>query len=240
MKLSVYYPDVNSDIQLPVLYFLHGRTGNEQMLKQLEIDRIADTLIGEGMIKPLIIVCPNMDNSRGLNSSDRCIEVVGKYGAVNKGRYEDYLIEEVIPFVDNSFYTVRERNARYIGGVSAGGYAALNIGMRHQDLFSKLGGHMPAIDLSYEDEDECYFTDEEMWLGNDPITIARHSSFKELKVFLDDGRNDEGRFYLACKKLYKILRDKGVEAENHLNDGHHNGEYVASNMETYLRFYDSK
>ena len=32
MNLAVYCPDVNDNIALPVLYFLHGRTGNESLL----------------------------------------------------------------------------------------------------------------------------------------------------------------------------------------------------------------
>ena len=133
--------------------------------------------------------------------------------------------------------TIKNRKARFIGGISAGGYSALHIGLRHFDMFSKIGGHMPAIDLSYADEDECYFADEAMWEKYDPITIAANKNFDALSVFLDAGNNDEGQFYLACEKLYPILQNKGVDAQNHIFDGHHNGEYIMSNTKTYLRFY---
>jgi S-formylglutathione hydrolase FrmB len=64
----------------------------------------------------------------------------------------------VCPNLDNNtFHTIRDRSARYIGGISSGGYTALSIGLRHQELFSKIGGHMLAIDLSYADEDEGQF-----------------------------------------------------------------------------------
>ncbi len=201
------------------------------------MDKTADDLIESGTIKPLIIVCPNMDNSRGINSSEDYQEVTGKYGLVHKGRYEDYLLKEVIPFVDSTFHTITDRSARYIGGVSSGGYTALNIGLRHQNLFSKIGGHMPAIDLSFEEEDECYFADETMWLKNDPITIAEQSEFDDLEVYLDDGSEDEGQFYRACEKLFRILLQKGADVQNYLTTGHHNGEYIMSHIEEYLRFY---
>ena len=187
MNLAVYRPAVNDNSALPVLYFLHGRTGNESLLQWLGMEKTADAMIEAGEIQPMIVVCPNLDNSRGINSAELYREVKGKYGVVHKGRYEDYLLDELIPFVDNTFHTIRDRSARYIGGISSGGYTALSIGLRHQELFSKIGGHMPAIDLSYTDEDECYFTDEAMWLKNDPITIAKQTAFDDLKVFLDDG-----------------------------------------------------
>lgn len=238
MNLCIYVLDHYKDVELPVLYFLHGRSGDENLLGWLKIDDITDTMIKAGEIKPLIIVCPNLDNSRGINSSDKYQEIDGKYGVIHKGRYEDYLIDEVIPFIEGIFMTSKDRLGRYIGGISSGGYTALNIGLRHQELFSRIGGHMPAIDLSYEDEDEAYFTDKEMWLKNDPITTARQTTFTELKVFLDDGREDEGQFYQACEKLYEILKKNGADVENHVYEGNHSGEYIRAHLKTYLHFYN--
>ena len=121
MNLSVYCPDGYEKADLPVLYFLHGRTGDERLLQQLEMDAAADALIKAGEIKPLRIVCPNMDNSRGINSAEQYWELRGKHGVVQKGRYEDYLLDELIPFVDGTFATIQDRSARYIGGISSGG-----------------------------------------------------------------------------------------------------------------------
>ena len=96
---------------------------------------------------------------------------------------------------------------------------------------------MPDIDLSFADEDECYFTDKEMWLKNVPITIAKQTTFDDLKVFLDDGKEDEGQFYRTSEKLFQLLRQNGADAQNYLFEWHHSGDYIKSNMETYLRFY---
>ncbi len=237
MKLSVYCPDSYENTELPVLYFLHGRSGNETLLRWLEIDKTMGELLASGQINPFIIVCPSLDNSRGINSSYTYQEICGKHGTVHQGRYEDYLIQEVIPYIDNAFRTDKSREGRYIGGISSGGYTALHIGLRYQELFSKVGGHMPAIDLSYADEDEPYFADNAMWLKYDPVTIAKNGTFEDTKVFLDDGKVDEGQFYRACERLYSVLRSKGADVQNHLFNGSHNGEYVLKNLKTYLCFY---
>ena len=89
MNISVYVPESYDEVNLPVLYFLHGRSGNEEILEQLKINEVASKLIKEKKIKPIIIVCPNMENSRGINSSNEYKEIQGKYGIVNLGLYED-------------------------------------------------------------------------------------------------------------------------------------------------------
>ncbi|MBQ2672319.1 MAG: prolyl oligopeptidase family serine peptidase [Clostridia bacterium] len=240
MNVSVYIPEDYESVSLPVLYFLHGRGGNENILKNFKMDKIANKLIKNNIINPFIIVCPYIANSRGINSLKTYEEVQGKYGIVHKGLFEDYFIKEIIPFIDSSYKTIKDKNSRYIGGISAGGYAALHIGFNHQETFSKIGAHMPAIDLNYEDEDECYFENKEMWQKYDPITIAKNKKTSDLKIFLDCGNEDEGKFYIACKKLYKVLKSKSIQIENHVFKGHHNAEYIISNLEKYFRFYGGK
>ena len=77
--------------------------------------------------------------------------------------YEDYFIKEVIPLIDKEFNTIKTKEGRYVGGISAGGYAALHNSFRHQDLFSKVGGHMPAIELTLEEEDTPYLWRTPQW-----------------------------------------------------------------------------
>ena len=242
MAVSVYLPEVHNDsTPLPVLYFLHGRSGNENILLELGIDTKADEMINRRKIKPMIIICPRYENSRGLNSSLICKEVPdpGNSNRVIKlGMYEDYFIKEIIPLTDKTFNTIKDRKGRYIGGISAGGYAALHNALRHQSMFSKVGGHMPALELKLENEDKPYFKDMDMWEKYDPIYIARNSSISpDIDIYLDAGDKDEGCFYEGCSILYKILMEKGISSQNHLFSGNHSAEYIKSNIEKYLKFY---
>ncbi|HYO90759.1 MAG TPA: alpha/beta hydrolase-fold protein, partial [Pyrinomonadaceae bacterium] len=70
------------------------------------------------------------------------------------GRYEDYLIEEVVPFVDARFRTIPEAGARAVMGKSSGGYGALVLGMRHADVFGLLASHSGDAYFEY-----CYTPD---------------------------------------------------------------------------------
>jgi len=240
MNLCVYLPVGYEEAEgLPVLYLLHGRSGDEKFIYDVGAKDMADRLIDCGEMRPLIIVCPNMENSRGLNSADTCTEVVSSNGMIiNLGRYEDYFIDEVIPFVDSRFKTLADRRYRYVGGASAGGYEALHLALRHQSLFTKVGGHMPALELTLEEEDKPYFRSEEMWLEYDPLHIAaRKDIMADMHFYLDAGDKDEGGFYAGCSALDKILKNREINVQNHVFAGHHNVAYLRDNIDKYLRFY---
>jgi enterochelin esterase-like enzyme len=244
MPMVVYLPEgYDSITPLPVLYFLHGRSGSEDIMYEVEIDKIADQTMADGKINHMIIVCPRIENSRGLNSSLVCQEVLDSsyyHRTINLGRYEDYFIKEVVPFIDKTYHTINDRKDRYIGGVSAGGYAALHLMFRNQQLFSKVGGHMPAIELKLEEEDKPYYNDLEVWEAYDPIYIAsNHHITSDIKVYLDAGDKDEGRLYEGCLILHNILKEKGINTQNYIFQGNHSAEYIQSNMNKYLKFYGS-
>ena len=57
------------------------------------------------------------------------------------GRYEDYLTQEIVPFVDARYATIADRSGRGVFGKSSGGYGALRLGMRHPELFGAVACH---------------------------------------------------------------------------------------------------
>lgn len=242
MPMLVYLPEgYNSLAPLPVLYFLHGRSGSENVMLELDINTKADGMIKDGEIKPMIIVCPRIENSRGVNSSLICKEVPApgdNNRIINLGMYEDYFMKEIVPLTDKTFNTIKDRKGRYIGGISAGGYVALHNTLRHQHMFSKVGGHMPALELELDEEDKSYYKDMGVWEKYDPIYIARNNSISsDIDVYLDAGDRDEGKFYEGCSILHKILKEKGVNSQNYIFSGNHSAEYIQSNIEKYLKFY---
>lgn len=242
MNSLVYLPkEYDGSSQFPVLYFLHGRNGNENILYDIALDNVADRMIQEGKINPLIIVCPCIDNSRGMNSQSVYKEIPDPCDSKRKihlGRYEDYLINELIKTIDSTFCTINNRSCRYIGGASGGGYAALHNAFRHKNLFSKVGGHMPAIEIALEEEDKLFFSSLSLWNNYDPISIAKNQDLIDIDVYLDCGDHDEGRFYRGCSILHTILQEKGVNSQYYLNQGHHSIDYIKANLENYLLFYN--
>lgn len=70
------------------------------------------------------------------------------------GRYEDYVINEIIPFVDAHYRTIASPEGRGVFGKSSGGYGSMILGMRHPDVFGALACH--SGDMSF---DLCYGRD---------------------------------------------------------------------------------
>ena len=239
MGVSVYVPErAKNAAALPVLYFLHGRSGSEEILSLLKMDSLIEKMLNEGKIEPFILVCPRMENSRDVNASAVSRDIPTERGVINTGRYEDYFINEIIPLIDKNYPTGKARSDRWIGGISSGGYAALHLAFRHPELFSKVGGHMPAVELSLDAEDMPYFGNYEVWEKYDPLRLAKSAALSpDTRVYLDAGDCDEGHFYEGCKVLYDTLRERGTDVQNHVFPGHHDAEYVLSNLRRYFEFY---
>jgi enterochelin esterase-like enzyme len=72
------------------------------------------------------------------------------------GRYEDYIVKEIIPFVDRNYNI----SARAVWGKSSGGYGSIVLGMRHPEIFEALADHSGDAAFEY-----CYIVDFPKALG---------------------------------------------------------------------------
>ena len=125
----------NKKTSYPVLYLLHGAYGHfSDWLKntpdKLLVHRLADQY-------NLIIVMPEGETfafylDSPVNSSSQ---------------FETYLTKEVIPKIDQTYRTIRDRKGRVITGLSMGGHGALYLAARHPDLYSGAGSMSGALDL---------------------------------------------------------------------------------------------
>jgi enterochelin esterase-like enzyme len=213
------------------------------------MDHAADKLIESGVIVPFIMVSPELDNSYGINSAQTySVTNPGNPNTTFNGMYEDYLYKDVIDYVDSHFSTLANRDGRFIGGLSMGGFISLHTAFLHIDLFSKVGGHSPAIflnDWSTTGGEEhglksfLYPTDA-VRQTRDPLIFVKNLDLSNIKVYLDCGDQDDFKFYEGSEKLYSILKTKGVSVEYHLNKGKHDGEYWKSMLDNYLLFYVGK
>src|SRR5687768_14216294 len=131
--LFVYLPAgyEENDEAYPTVYCLTGFTGRGKMLLNdnaftPNLAERMDKLIASGTIRPMIVVMPD------------CFTYYGGSQYINStatGRYEDYLTQEIVPFVDENFRTSGSRDSRAVMGKSSGGYGSLIMGIHHSDIF---------------------------------------------------------------------------------------------------------
>jgi enterochelin esterase-like enzyme len=241
MRINVYLPEgYDGSKAYPVLYFLPDYGGGAAIVFGIyEAGRYADTLTRDGKIKPLIIVSTNMDRSFGINSAGSVKSFETSSGkSFTKGPYEDYIVNDLIPYVDSSFRTVADGSGRYIGGYSMGGFAALHIAFRHPGFFSKAGGHSPSLfvgDFPDKTISDWLYPDEAARAERDPIYLAKDNDLAGLGVFIDTGETDVNAE--GCGALYDELHGKGIPAESHLYPGVHSRGYCYTYMDEYLLFY---
>jgi enterochelin esterase-like enzyme len=191
-SVIVYLPpgyDGSKD-KYPVLYLLHGNPGKAaDWFVKGKADQTADKLIASGQIHPLIIVAANCwglkgwrDRTEFLNATDGSISV------------EDYVVKELVPYIDDHFRTIRSANARALGGNSSGGYGAVNIGGRHTDMFHILVSHSGFFDPRDEGDFARHMLgpDGPAWDLNNPIKQVKNwRDKKSLHVYMDVGEDDD-------------------------------------------------
>ena len=136
-----------SDKRYPVIYGLTGFTGSGPMMFnvsawQPNLQQRIDRLMAEGKLPPAIYVLPDCftryGGSQYLNST-----------AI--GRYEDYVIDEIVPHIDRTYRTIAGPEGRGVFGKSSGGYGSIMLGMKHPDVFGAVACHSGdmAFDLAY-------------------------------------------------------------------------------------------
>ena len=124
-----YDDPANAGRRYPVIYLLHGYPGRPaNWMSPGGVPDVMNTLIGTRQIGPMIVVAPN--DFAGRPHDSECLNKVGG------PQIADYLTGPVVRFVDAHFRTIPDRRARAIGGLSSGGYCGLNLGLRHQNVFS--------------------------------------------------------------------------------------------------------
>lgn len=132
----------------PVLYLHDGQNlfdGATSFIPGMEwqVDETAQSLIRAGRIQPLIIV--------GVyNTRDRMDEYTPardpKYKVGGKADlYGRLLVEELKPFIDSQYRTLKDAQNTGLGGSSLGGLVTLYLGLKYPQTFGKLAVVSPSV-----------------------------------------------------------------------------------------------
>ena len=205
----IYLPpcyDEQTDLRYPVLYLLHGQTYKADQWIRLGAVTAADNLILSGESEPFIIVLPDDRFWYSKDSGDT-------FGV--------RLVDDLIPYIDETYRTLPDRGHRSIGGLSRGAGWALRLGLPRWDLFGHIGLHSLAV---LETDGKLL----EDWLDAIPGSVKP-------VIYLDIGESDAelGRAKLVAETLEKYK----FPHELHTHPGFHDEAYWSAHVEEYIRWY---
>ncbi len=193
---NIYLPPGydGSSIRYPVVYFFRGHerewfnptedgSRNNRTLKT-----IADELIAAGLIGEMILVGPSTASEDDYFLGF-CVNMLrpdlAPVAGIGTGKFEDYLLQDLIPLIDSTYRTLPDRLHRGVDGFSAGGITAITLGIRHPDMFSSVGSYDGT--LMWYNLDDPRFPgpfDDGTWLGPRDIIDAVFDSPRNIPYML--------------------------------------------------------
>jgi enterochelin esterase family protein len=134
--LPPYY-DAQGSQRYPVLYCLHGYTGDAAALIsarpwETNVVQWIDRLVVERRMPPALLVI--VDGNTRLGGSQYV-------NSIHNGDYATYVTRDVIGHVDASYRTVAKEAGRAVLGKSSGGFGSLYLSMQHPGTFGAFASH---------------------------------------------------------------------------------------------------
>ncbi|MCI0399268.1 MAG: hypothetical protein L0332_00475 [Chloroflexi bacterium] len=194
----------------PVVYLIHGSIQTDSHWLDLGLARYADTAINSGRSAPFIAIMPYSDE-------------LGNRTSGGERSVEGITVNYLLPFVDNAFCTWATAAGRSIGGISRGGYWALEIAFLHPDLFSAVSGH--SSHLRFETDPARY----------NPLATYATANLLAMRIWLDRGETDFLR--VGQDQLHNRLLAAGIAHEYRVNPGGHNDQYWLAHLAEYLDWH---
>jgi len=147
------------------------------------------------------------------------------------GDVEDLLVQDLVKHVEGKFRLSSKREHRCVMGVSAGGFGALKIAMRHSKTFGAVAAHSAAI-LPADPADLAGFSentvmrylrgglreqlgdpiDKDKWAMQMPMGLAMRKKPAELhglQIYFDAGTDDHYGFFEPNVELGKVMKKHG-------------------------------
>jgi len=222
----IYRPAVPDSSDLPVVYFLHGYPGTQDDLAAAGFPALLDAAFAAGAA-PFVVVAPN-------GRSDLHPDTEWADSTDGKVKLDTFITQTLIPAVEGDH--PRDRAHRAIAGHSMGGYGAMNLGLRHPDLF----GQIVSIAGYY------HIDDPDLMGGNTPAWAEDNSPDQHVaagagsRILLIADAEEHDRLIIGEALRYQALAQADGQTPAYvLAPGGHTWAMVAGQIPTIVTFLDA-
>ncbi len=213
----------------PVLYLLHGAFDDGfTWIKRTNICELVDTY-------GIAVVLPDAGNSFYIN-------------AEHGYPFFSYLTEELYEYVQEILPVTKDPKKTFIGGCSMGGYGSLNAVLKTTNKYSKAVLFSSAVSLrasaifvnGFNGHMPTELCDRKAVKTSDfnPLYVLEQESFicdpKDISLYLTCGDKDFTRS--DNEKLVSLLREKGFDLVDLLDEGDHLWGYWDAHLEDALKW----
>ena len=179
----------------PVIILLHGGHDDARAyIDKYAIASVLHELYASGRLPPAIVITPDGNDKRG---SSPLFDP--QYFDGDNGKVGTLIGSELVQVIKSRYRTLASPQFWAIGGLSSGGWGALNIGLRHLDRFNVFFSH------------SGYFTDRS-GVQNSPQSFVNQIPKAErshLHIYLDSGKNDT-EFLASTQQFHQTLNRLGI------------------------------
>ncbi len=213
-------------LRFPTVYLLHGWSGNfTNWFTKTDLKTYADAY-------NFIIVCPEGGYAGWYLDSP-----------INpKSQFESYIIQDVVPYIDSHYPTLKDYRRRAICGLSMGGHGALFLFIRHPDVFGVAGSMSGVLELDQSTArysiakllgEYTQFADR--WQDYSVLSLLSQIQTKNHALLIDCGVED--RFIVSNRKAHQYLLTQQIPHTYIERPGGHTWAYWTSALPYHLLFF---
>lgn len=221
MEYLIYLPKNydKTDRYYPTMYLLHQFSSNHTSYMVDGVNKLLDEAIEDGLLDEMIVVVPNSDPNSWW-----------------AGKWENMVVEDLIPYIDENYRTVKDARYRFTAGCSMGGQGAASVALTNPDLFSGFAsfygayyGHFGGYFFSFGDS-----------MGDvSPITVAKNDGAEYMENFSTAficGNQDSYQFGTGKIELHQLLKDYGIDHYFLIDNGGHDGDFYLPRFKDTISF----
>ena len=226
LDYAVYTPpDFRPDERLPLVLFLHGGGDEPANFEKYGVAQRLDQAITEGRAPRAVVVLPRGDNGFWINWWD------------GSRRYEDWILDELLPEVQRDYHTAPCPEGCHVMGVSMGGAGTLRFALRYPERFRTATVLSAPI---FDTKRMLEFVDRRLYglmiptrrifgpprspaqvAPDDPFLAWQEPGDVELSLFIGWAAGDRDGIKESNQALTQHLRDHGISHHAEEFEGEH-------------------